>query len=514
MSSLGLALPLFCGVWFVYIRWICNKFYSRPPGPKPIPLFGNVLQLPIEFQERTMMKWARQYGPLVYARFLGRHTIMVNSAEIMQDLFAKRGAKYSDRPPLILMNELLGWSPSSAFLPYNAQYKRHRRWMHDALASKTKLLEYRQIQKKETCILITGLMTTPEDYVSHFLRFTAGSVAEIVFGHTVGSVDDTYIRLSEKATKATAEIGSPGSMLVDFIPILKYWPTWFPASDWKRKALAVRPTIQDMINAPYNMVKDQMVLGQAKPSMVSKLIEENSQKKEGLSVQDEIDIKNTAAVLYGAATDTTVNLLVAFLLAMIKYPEVFKKAQEEIDRVVGPDRLPEYEDRDSLKYLNAVIKELYRWHPPLPLAHFSMKEDTYQDCSIPANSMVVPNIWAMTQDSNLYPDPEEFIPERFYETESADSQLDLKNPYNLIFGIGRRQCPGQAFADAGVFYAISNMIATLDISRVRDDNGDEINPPHAFKSGLVHHLLPFQCKIKPRSQRVVKLVVNSLESLN
>jgi len=90
----------------IYTRWIRNKFYHRPPGPNPLPFIGNIHQLPMEYQERRILEWGKRFGDIIYARFFRRHTIMINSAEVAQDLLAKRSGNYSDRPPFILQCDL------------------------------------------------------------------------------------------------------------------------------------------------------------------------------------------------------------------------------------------------------------------------------------------------------------------------------------------------------------------------------------------------------------------------
>ncbi|PSR76830.1 hypothetical protein PHLCEN_2v8211, partial [Hermanssonia centrifuga] len=135
---------------------------------------------------------------------------------------------------------------------------------------------------------------------------------------------------------------------------------------------------------------------------------------------------------------------------MVINPEVFKKAQEEIDQVVGNDRLPDFEDRKSLPYLECVLKELYR---------------------------------GMSRDPVQYPDPEEFLPERF--ADSSQSEADDYNPRTFVFGFGRRRCPGQLFADGNVYLVMANIIAAMDISREKDEHGREIIPTPEFTSGLI-----------------------------
>lgn len=142
---------------------------------------------------------------------------------------------------------------------------------------------------------------------------------------------------------------------------------------------------------------------------------------------------------------------------MVMYPDAQKKAQHELDVVVGPDRLPDFSDRDSLPYINAVVKEIIRWHTVVPLgvSHRVADEDEYKGYRIPAGTVLVPNAWyvpscldddiylrlsldlrAMSHDPQVYPDPDAFVPERFMEDGKCGSKA--RDPERYQFGFGRR----------------------------------------------------------------------------
>ena len=128
----------------------------------------------------------------------------------------------------------------------------------------------------------------------------------------------------------------------------------------------------------------------------------------------------------------------AFFLAMVLNPEVMRKAQEELDRVVGKGRLPEFSDRGDLPYIDAVVKELLRWNPPIPLGspRRVTQDDVYRGYFIPAGATVIENIWAIFRDPELYPDPEAFNPDRFFK----DGEIDpsVSDPIDTVFGAARR----------------------------------------------------------------------------
>ena len=117
---------------------------------------------------------------------------------------------------------------------------------------------------------------------------------------------------------------------------------------------------------------------------------------------------------------------------------MLKKAQDELDRVVGRDRLPEFSDRENLPYINAIVKEVIRWNPPLPIAipNRVTQDDVYRGYIIPEGANVVQNVWAIFRDSTVYPNPEVFNPERFLK----DGKIDptVFDPESRAFGAGRR----------------------------------------------------------------------------
>ena len=127
-----------------------------------------------------------------------------------------------------------------------------------------------------------------------------------------------------------------------------------------------------------------------------------------------------------------------FFLAMIFNPKVMKKAQEELDRVVGKGELPSFAHRDQLPYIDALVKEVLRWSPPVPFGMpvRATQDDVYRGCFIPAGATVIANAWAICRDPEIYPDPEAFNPDRFLK----DGKLNplVLNPEDRVFGAGRR----------------------------------------------------------------------------
>ncbi|KAH9929347.1 cytochrome P450 [Fomitopsis serialis] len=197
---------------------------------------------------------------------------------------------------------------------------------------------------------------------------------------------------------------------------------------------------------------------------------------------------------------------------MVLHPDVYQKAQAEVDRVIGRDRLPTLADKDALSYIDCVVKEVYRWNPPVPLGipHHLTEDDEYQGFDLPRGTGVIANLWSMSRSEDVYGDPDIFRPERFLDPGLPDPEIS--DPRNIVFGHGRRICPGRLFAEASVFLAMSNIIATLDINKARDDMGMDVTPEACFLSGFISYPRDFACSITPRSPEAASLVANMVAS--
>ncbi|KAH9917065.1 cytochrome P450 [Fomitopsis serialis] len=439
----------------------------------------------------------RQASDVVYFSVLGRGAIVLNSLAA-QDLLDKRNAIYSDRPRSILIHEMMDFSPNMPLLPYNDEWRRQRRWIQASLLDKAKLDSYRPIQQREVVRMLAGILKTPDAFASLIRRYEGGIMLEIAYGRTITAHDDSFVKLACQAILRLTEAGSPSASLVDFVPILRYMPTWLPGSAWKRKALDVRRLMQDVMHIPYEHTKQALAAGTAGPSFLTTLLEETSEKG-SLSPEDERAMKGIASVLYAAGTDTSATVVVTFVLAMVLHPDVCRKAQMEIDQVVGNARLPNFQDRDSLPYVECILRETFRWNAPLPIGKHSTSitsDDLYRDFHIPRNTIVIANLWHMARDPEVYPAPEVFLPERYLGMDA--STLDATDPRKSYSGsAGGELCPGRQLADSSIWLAIACMLATLDFSKARDAAGDEITPATDFMPGAISHP-------KPDSGRILK----------
>lgn len=314
---------------------------------------------------------------------------------------------------------------------------------------------------------------------------------------------DPLIDLIETWLALIIHAMTPGIWIVDFFPFLQYFPSWFPGTGFRKVIHEAHSNYRVVQNMPYDFVRRHMAAGTNQPSFMSRLLEEADTISDPEQRAAEITaIKTTASTMYGAATETSSGTLMVFLLAMIKFPEVQRKAQEEIDRVIGSDRLPGFQDLPNLPYVSLVAQETYRWFPASTLAvpHVAKEDLTARGYSIPKGSMILPSIYWFTQDSEVYANPSVFEPERYMKPREEP------NPRGFVFGYGRRKCPGRFFADSVLLLNVAQTLAVFNLKKVVGPDGVEIEPLLKPTPGVASHPKPFPITAVPRSAKHAELV--------
>ncbi|KAI6024701.1 family 64 cytochrome P450 [Pisolithus microcarpus] len=281
--------------------------------------------------------------------------------------------------------------------------------------------------------------------------------------------------------------------LLTALPILEYVPSWFPGAEYQSEARKCRDMVASFSDLPFSMAKRQAETGRLPRSFVLDMLEQG--EAEGLYAKD------IAAGIHIAAAETTSSTLKVFILTMILNPEIQDKVHEELDAVVGKGVLPTFEDRERLPYLQAVLYEVMRWHPVLPLGvpRATTASDVVEGYHIPKGTLVIFNIWGMV--NNEYSSPEHFDPTR-HLTEDGRLRPDAMQDSSKYFGFGRRSCPGRFFASESLWAAAAMLLSAFRFEKAKDDLGKEIEVVPVFRRGAVSHPAPYQCSIISRTNNV------------
>ncbi|PNP55915.1 hypothetical protein THARTR1_03852 [Trichoderma harzianum] len=292
----------------------------------------------------------------------------------------------------------------------------------------------------------------------------------------------------------------PLSWAVDMLPVISYLPEWFPGAGYKRIARKWRALLDASADIPYDFTKEQMRQGSYQPSYTSNLI--SFFRKDGREIDEKTleAIKWTAAIMFAAGAETTVATILSFFLGMVLNPDVQQKAQEEIDSVIGSDRLPEASDEENLPFVRGVVMEALRTFPVLPMgiSHEAAEDIIFRGYRIPKGAYIRPCVWWYLHDPKTYANPSRYDPERYLEPRNEPEPMDA-------FGYGRRVCPGRFIAQETLFLTVSRTLAVFTISKAMQ-NGKPVDfePKHAM--GGLDHPQEFPYSIVPRSEKHAELI--------
>ncbi|KAG1804262.1 cytochrome P450 [Suillus subaureus] len=488
-SALTLTFLSYCRKY-----WLSRSHPPLPPGPTPLPIVGNVLSLDVARPWLTFNAWRSTYGDIIYARLLNKPVIVINSEEVAKDLFEGRSTTYSDKPQSIVY-ELFASDFNAGLMPYGDRWRLHRRVFHQAFRQ-AEIPTYHALQLRSAHRMLSSLQQDPGNYSSHVQMFMASLMLSIVYDYEVKAKDDTILHVVERYGELVVEALTPGATVVmETFPFLLKLPSWFPGATFKQASVKCLNAGHDVKEIPFQHLKERMSTGDVAPCFVTEAL-----NRTGLSVEDDIvittAIKEAAAIAFGAGVETSASTLLVFLLAMVLHLEAQAKAHAEIDRVVGKDRLPGFDDRPALPYVEAILRETLRWHPVVPFGvpSTTTTSDIYKGYFIPKGVVVFKNAWAMTHNETKYPSPDEFKPERFLHDDGSLTSDMMP----LGFGWGRRICVGQHLADASLWIAMANFLAVFSAHKALDDHGMDIPVVPKFSTGLIIHPEEFSYRIVPR----------------
>ncbi|KAG0694835.1 cytochrome P450 [Suillus ampliporus] len=473
--------------------WLTHSRPPLPPGPTPLPIVGNILSLDAARPWLSFNAWRSTYGDIIYARLLNKPVIVISSEEVAKDLFEGRSKIYSDRPQSIVY-EAFASDFNMGLMPYGDRWRLHRRIFHQAFRQ-VEIPTYHAAILRSAHKMLFSLLQDSGNYASHFQMFILSFVLPIVYDYEPKAKDDRIVDAVTRYGELALDSLAPGAMvLMETFPFLLQLPSWFPGATFKRASVKCIQAGRDVKEVPFNHVKERMSTGDTAPCLVTDALN-------GMRLSDEDDVittavKEAASIAFGAASETTSSTLLVFLLAMVLHPELQAKAQAEIDRVVGRDRLPNFDDRPALPYVEAILRETLRWHPvaPLGVPHATTTSDIYKGYFIPKGVVVFANTWAMTHDELKYPSPNEFKPERFLHEDGSLTSDTMP----LGFSWGRRICVGRHLADASLWIAITSFLAVFSANKALGEHGMDIPVVPKYSTGLIIHPEEFPCRIVPR----------------
>ncbi|KAJ3558921.1 hypothetical protein NM688_g646 [Phlebia brevispora] len=548
LSSSGLWIICILLVATVYVRLRSRSSRKRlPPGPRGLPVLGNIHQFSPLRPYLKFREWAFQYGEIFRIRVGPQEFIVLNSSDAADELLANRSKIYSSRVAPHVAHDLMSAGQRMLFMSYNEKaWKVSRKYIQGAVGPASSSMErFCRFADLEAVILLHDLLrydkqqegfkdgiSTPSvhtDIENHWFslvrRYTTSLVMTLTYGKRVSQIQNNprVHKIYEVVEKMT-QVAQPGHYLADAFPIMRKLPD--ALAPWRKEGRKLHNWEMELWGG---LLAEQQALirsGVHGESFVSAYL--TARAEAGLEnlpgrgvtddgwMRDELLTYNAATILE-AGSDTTASGIQAFVLFMLNNPHTLQKAREEIDRVVGETRLPSFEDEAKLPYFVACIKETLRRHSAIigGVPHKVDEDDTYKGYFIPKGSIVLGNTYAIHMDPVRYPNPDVFTPERFHKpTEPTrwGSGPDSTDRDHYAFGWGRRYCPGAHIAEWSMFVVCARLLWAFDFRNPSGcsapDANDELG---TWSDGFLCVPKMFAVEWKVRSEAKEKLILQKLE---
>ncbi|KAH7918059.1 cytochrome P450 [Leucogyrophana mollusca] len=451
-----------------------------PPSPGPAhSFFGH--KLPLRYRFLTIAGWIDTLGPVISLQQARQTFVVIGRYKAAVEIMDKQGGLLVDRPRSVAAGELLSGGMRLVLTPSGDRFKRMRRAIHTHLQPKA-AESYESIQMDNAKTTILDLLADPNQFQDHVRKYAASVVQKIAYGKTTPtSASDPELQSVRAALDRMRVAMRPGAYLVDSFPFLKYLP-WY-GRDLKRG----HELDTQLFTGQLNKVKQQLGDDEAGPSFGKYLLEH--EQDYGLS---EKEMAFLAGSFFAAGSDTTALALCIVILAAARHPEAQAKVQAELDTVVGNQRAPTFSDESMLPQVQAFILECMRWRPIAPsgVPHRATQDIIWENYCIPAGTTVVGNHWAISRDPDVFPNPDDFDPQRWIN-DAGQVRDDLKFP---SFGFGRRICPGLHVANRSIFI---NAVLILWSFRLSEDKSQPIDEM-SFMIGDIPEVKPFSIIFEPR----------------
>ncbi|CAN0877497.1 Cytochrome P450 98A2 [Linum grandiflorum] len=418
--------------------------FKLPPGPRPLPIVGNLYDIkPVRF--RCFAEWAEQYGPIISVWFGSTLNVVVSNTQLAKAVLKEHDQQLADRHRNRSTAKFSRDGQDLIWADYGPHYVKVRKVCTVELFTPKRLDGLRPIREDEVAAMVESLYRDCADSEksSVELKKYLGAVAfnnitRLAFGkrfeNSEGVMDEQGVELKAIVSNGI-KIGASLSMAEHI-----EWLRWmFPLEEGAfAQHGARRDRLTNAIMEEHTAARNKT--GDTKQHFVDAL----------LTLKEKYDLSDDTIIgllwdMITAGTDTTAISSEWAMAEIVKHPRVQQKLHDEMDGVIGFERVMTESDFSSLTYLQCVVKEALRLHPPTPLMlpHRSNANVKIGGYDIPKGSNVHVNVWAVARDPAVWKEPLEFKPERFLEED-----VDMKgHDYRLLpFGAGRRVCPGAQLA--------------------------------------------------------------------
>nr|ABF60890.1 cytochrome P450 1A [Carassius auratus] len=445
---------------------------QKLPGPKPLPIIGNVLEVGNN-PHLSLTAMSKFYGPVFQIQIGMRPVVVLSGNDVIRQALLKQGEEFAGRPDLH-SSKFISDGKSLAFSTDQVGVWRARRKLAlSALRTfstvQAKSSEYscalEEHISKEGLYLIERLHSVMKadgsfDPFRHIVVSVANVICGICFGQRYSHDDDELVSLVNLSDEFGKIVGSGNP--ADFIPFLRILP-----STMMKKFVAINARfsklMKKMVNDHYDTFNKDNIRD-ITDSLINHCEDRKLDENSNVQVSDE-KIVGIVNDLFGAGFDTISTALSWGVVYLVAYPEIQERLQRELREKIGMDRTPRLSDRTDLPLLEAFILEIFRHSSFLPftIPHCTSKDTSLNGYFIPKDTCVFVNQWQINHDPELWKDPSSFNLDRFLTADGTELNK-IEGEKVLVFGLGKRRCIGESIGRAEVFLFMAILLQRLKFS--------------------------------------------------
>ncbi|KAG5849399.1 hypothetical protein ANANG_G00109980 [Anguilla anguilla] len=484
---LGSVILLWIGFGLLFLLFRTRRPKNFPPGPRPVPIFGNLLQLNMANPLNDLRKLSERYGK-VYSIYIGSMpAVVLNGLQAMKEALVTQSVEFAGRPEDLMVNHL---SESKGIVLTNgAMWKEHRRFALTTLRNFG--LGKRSMEERilgEISYIASHLENNAGKAIDSQILFHTASfniICTVLFGTRYKHEDEFLQSTIRRITEITKILNGPWSMIYEMLPVLRHLP--LPFQKAFQNVNMVRKSLADQVSQH----KESWVPGEPRDLTDCYLDEMDKRGDDGSSFNEKQQIIYLLDLLF-AGTDTTANTLLTAFLYLMTHPDVQERCQKEIDEVLGEKEQASYEDRHKMPYTQAMIHEAQRVADTVPLSvfHTTTKDTRLMGYHIPKGTVIIPNLSSVLSEESQWKFPKEFNPSNFLN----DQGEFVKPEAFMPFSTGSRVCLGEGLARMELFLILVTLLRRFKF--VWPEDGGV--PDYTLIYGLTQTPKPYRLGVRLR----------------